>query len=321
MDNKLNEKQVSNYSEKVATKLSTSFFSTKKQISGQDILSFCAIKQVNLFILKELFQKWNSEFEKLENPYFDYQHPEIKEATNNFKNIISRHILVRQELFNPLLIKAISNTLMLICSPYHFYLNELEIMSQQKTTSLAKLKEMKKFTKINIPILDGLISNLEKTIADETNSDASEILDEVIESLTSEPEDMDPYIAAFSNYVSLNIDDIYLDMEDAQTDVELAQESTLNESLASKNQMSVADMHQQKKIENLSKGITLNQRFMFVNVLFDGNVTKFNNAVLQMDALTNFAEAKRYLNTHFGHWNYSSDEVEEFIGVLERRFS
>ena len=317
MDNKLNEHQISTYSEQVAQKLLDSFFSSKEKISGEEILNFCTIKQVNLFILKGLFQKWNSESQKLESPYFDYNHPEVIAAIDDFKNIVSRHILVNQLSFRPILIKSIADTLTLICSPYHFYLNELNAMNHHGFSSLEGLKEIKKFTKVNVAILDGLINNLDQST--KNKPEASEILDNVIENLTSGPDEMDSYIEAFSDYVPLNINDIYteietphIDQEPAHLDLDtseetpgnfdLSEEPTLNDTLGVENQMSIADMHEQQKIESLSKGIMLNQRFMFVNVLFDGDVAKFNNAVVEIDELLDLTEAKNYISKRLGHW-------------------
>jgi hypothetical protein len=151
---------------------------------------------------------------------------------------------------------------------------------------------------------------------------------------------MDSYISAFSNYVPLDINEIYLEVEEHndpkpveeieelqfdrvsdEITSEISVESTLNEALAMENQTSLADMHEQQKIESLSKGITLNQRFMFVNVLFDGDVAKFNNTVLELDGLVTLGEAKKYLNVHFGQWGTEGQEVEEFMNILGRRFS
>lgn len=339
MDNKLNEQQISDYSSQVAQKLIDSFFSNKEKISGEEILNLCAIKQVNLFVLKGLFQKWNKEAKKLESPYFDYSDPEVVDAIDNFKNTVSQHILVDQVSFQPILTSAISDTLMLICSPYHFYLNEINLMNTQSIMPFDGLNESKKFTKINGAILDALISSLDQSSSEQT--DATAILDNVIANLTSGPDEMGEYINAFSNYVMLDINDVYMELEtppikeeptvsqsdfptgeeDTFNSTDNSEESMLNDLLASENQISIADMHEHQKIESLSNGITLNQRFMFVNVLFDGDVAKFNNTVVEIDGLVNLDEAKHYLDTRFVNWNEAAHEVEEFMKILERRFS
>lgn len=340
MNNNLNEEQIANYSEQVAEKLLNSFFSDKEHISGEEILNFCAIKQVNMFSLKILFQEWKQESKKLESPYFDYENKEVVEAIESFRNTVSRHILVKLGAFKPILIKAIYDSLMLICSPYHFYLNELKLLNAEGKVTSESLSELKKFTKVNFAILEGLITNLNAPSTRTEELDLIKLIDDVVEHLSSGPEDMDSYITAFSNYIPLNLNDIYLEVEELVQEIETipipsgnidevqepipyvaSEQTTLNEALASESQQSLADMHEQQKIESLSKGITLNQRFMFVNVLFDGDVAKFNNTVLEVDGLMDLAEAKHYLNVNFSHWNEASYEVEEFMSVLERRFS
>jgi len=335
MDNKLNEEQINKYSEQIANKLLSSFFDGKEKISGEEILNFSAIKQVNLFTLKGLFETWKEESQKLESSYFDYNDPEVLEAIENFKNIVSRHILVDEISIRPILLKAITESLILIFSPYHFYFNELNSLKQKNTAPYEGLKELKKFTKVNTAILEGMMTKFES--GDE--KDSIEILDDIVENLSSGPEEMDGYIEAFSNYATLDINDIYLEVESSETYPEskvesstivkkddfssqfaIEEEKTLNESLAPGNQTSLADMHEQQKIESLSKGISLNQRFMFVNVLFDGDVAKFNNTVLEMDGLVSLQEAKHYMDTHFGQWDPTSYEAEEFMSILERRF-
>ena len=213
MDNKLNEEQINKYSEQIANKLLSSFFDNKEKISGEEILNFSAIKQVNLFTLKGLFETWKEEANKLESPYFDYNDPEVLEAIENFKNTVSRHILVDKISFRPILIKAISDSLILIFSPYHFYLNELNGFNQKNIQPHDGLKELKKFTKVNTAILEGLMTKLEHAIEGNIEEDSTKILDDVVENLSSGPEDMDGYIEAFSNYASLDINDIYIEVE------------------------------------------------------------------------------------------------------------
>jgi hypothetical protein len=347
MENKLNIERITSYSDQVAVKLVDSFFSEKERISGEEIMNFCAIKQVNLFTLKILFSAWNKEAQKLESPYFDYDDEEVQNAISAFKNTVSRYISVDRVHFEPILKKAIYETLLLICSPYHYYLEELNTIDQLGTGLNNELMATKKFTKVNTAILDGLIDTLKKNPS--SDADILKTLDDVVENLSSTPEEMEPYLVAFSNYSAITIADIYMDIEeptkqelplmsgsiDEEDKVfeeesvadgmtagfEHSQETTLNEALAAESQPSLADIHEQQKIDNLSKGITLNQRFMFVNVLFDGDVAKFNNTVLEIDGLESMGAAKHYLNTRFTHWDSSGDEGEEFMNVLERRFS
>src|SRR5689334_9328591 len=108
MENKTNISAIELYSRKALKPMLERNFGAKT-INGQQILSFCQIEQVNLFILQLLFDKWKEETSKLESPFFDFQNEQVKKALTTFMNVLSQHILVKKEDFSPLLLQAIFN--------------------------------------------------------------------------------------------------------------------------------------------------------------------------------------------------------------------
>lgn len=69
--------------------------------------------------------------------------------------------------------------------------------------------------------------------------------------------------------------------------------------------------------------ITLNQRFMFVKELFDGNAAAFNAALDALDACQNYREAQQWTREHLAQkpqWEDDSEVVQEFMAVLDHRF-
>ena len=86
-------------------------------ITGQEILKFAPHKQINNFILFQIYQDWNAHVQNFRHPYFDFDHPEVTEALTRFLNILSRHIRISEADFRPMLEKAIYNTLKLILYP------------------------------------------------------------------------------------------------------------------------------------------------------------------------------------------------------------
>jgi hypothetical protein len=123
MSYKWNEVEIKKYSRAFANKVSEEFFKTSESISGSEIINLTEIKQLNLFVLKELFVKWHLEVTKLKSPYFNYDEASVKIALGDFMNILSRHISVNKENFNSLLNVATFQTLLLFTDP-KLYFNE-----------------------------------------------------------------------------------------------------------------------------------------------------------------------------------------------------
>ena len=49
----------------------------KKVLQGNDIIELTSSKQLNLFILKNIYDAWNKNFEKNKIIYFNYENKEI----------------------------------------------------------------------------------------------------------------------------------------------------------------------------------------------------------------------------------------------------
>lgn len=73
----------------------------------------------------------------------------------------------------------------------------------------------------------------------------------------------------------------------------------------------------------MMKMLTLNQRFMFVNELFEGNQNLFLSAVEQIDKMDNYQEASSHIKKSFAdkyNWDMETEEVQEFMELVEKRF-
>jgi hypothetical protein len=86
----------------------------------------------------------------------------------------------------------------------------------------------------------------------------------------------------------------------------------------------VAESFNRAPIESIARSISLNQKFRFINQLFNGNTSAYNQAIEEIDTLDNYGQALdlisyRYASQYF--WNMSSDEVSELIEILKRRFA
>lgn len=340
MESKLNHSAIENYSKTFSDNLVSTFFSGKAVITGKDILVFFEVKQVNLFILKHLFEKWKAEAEQIRSPYFDYDHESVKQALENFMNLLSQHIKIKKADFHPLLLNAVKDTILLICSPYDYYYHYIKRYDKNKIELIA-LKENVKYMKINKHLHLALVEKIESAREEKISSDrALQYLDEVIGNISVPPEDFEEYERQFSKVAPLDVNKFYeeaaLETDHKKTtSVSKETPKTVNERFSRESKTlldeishepertTLVELHQNKKIKSIKKHITINQRFMFVNELFDGDTNTFNQALEELERKDTYDQAIEYLLNNYAKkndWLMDSDEVVEFLGVLNKRF-
>ncbi|MFK7953956.1 MAG: hypothetical protein AB8B73_14005 [Ekhidna sp.] len=127
MQRKLNEDFIDSYCEKFAVKVTADFFQEGKEvISGKEILTVTPSKQVNFFVIKLLFRYWQEETKKLESPFFNYKHDEVRQAMIQFMNVLSQHIEINRTKFELLLNHAVKDTIYLVVAPEAYIEIDLE---------------------------------------------------------------------------------------------------------------------------------------------------------------------------------------------------
>ncbi len=103
--------------------------------------------------------------------------------------------------------------------------------------------------------------------------------------------------------------------------------ATLNDTLretATTEPATVAETFHRAPIESVARSISLNQKFRFINQLFNGNSNAYNQAVDEIDKLSNYGEALDLISYRYASqymWDMSSDEVSELVEILKRRFA
>lgn len=76
-------------------------------------------------------------------------------------------------------------------------------------------------------------------------------------------------------------------------------------------------------IDDLKKGMSLNERIIFLNELFDGNINEFENAIHSLNVAAGFEGAKKLLMilaTRFD-WATKEKQAKTFIKLVKRRHS
>lgn len=332
MDERLSLKAVDDYSDDYSSKVTASFFDSKERITGADILKLSTVQQVNLFVIRELLQAWKHEGQKLRSPYFDYNHPEVAEALAKFQNLLSNNISISRENFQPLLKKAVSKTIYLIVDPYDFFSDALD----RQGSGVVRTEELKneiKYLKINQPPLDRLVKRLEEKNLEQINgNEAFGLLDQILEEVNFTPEDVDTYINQFSAVVPLSLEKLYEKKaepvkqtapvvpkkEEVPVAVNKPKEIIRQEP---KKEHKVAVGNNFQKISKIKDSLTINQKFMFTKILFNGDFEIFTQAIDRLDSLDNLQQAQHYIDQNYSEWDKESEEYEEFFELIEKRFN
>lgn len=336
MDEKISLEAISLYGDSFSEKLIRNHFLTHETITGEQILQFCGINQVNLFIVRELFKAWKEEMRKLRSPFFDYENQVVKDALEEFMAILSRHIVITRQNFTPLVKKAVSQALLVIFDPYDYY--AITISGVNNKLDVVGFREDLKYLKVNKAPLEKLLSTLEsRGYTEISGNEAFGLLDEILEVVNFTPEDVEAYHEQFSEIEPLDPAKFYVSKNPeykaptvrtpapAPTPIVATPEPTPKAANTPRvvnqqtEQKTLIDKFQ--KITKIKDSLTINQKFMFTKVLFHGDFELFSKAVDRIDMLDSLSAALNYIEAEYADtWDRESEEFHEFMELVEKRF-
>lgn len=98
---------------------------------------------------------------------------------------------------------------------------------------------------------------------------------------------------------------------------------SINDSFSGQEQQSLAQQLGRKPISDLSDAIGLNQKFLFMNELFEGENNLYKEAINALNNFASYFEADEYINVLRSrhNWDTTSKSVKDFIEIVERRYS
>lgn len=100
-------------------------------------------------------------------------------------------------------------------------------------------------------------------------------------------------------------------------------EKTIAEKLLEENQSeTLADKMSSHKIEGLRNAIGINDKFFFINELFQGNLKDYNDAINNLDQAVGIDQAieKLEILAEKNQWNRDETAFRNLLGFVERRF-
>jgi hypothetical protein len=317
MEDKINQQAIVTYSQQYSGKILDRFFAEKKYISGQELLVFSEVEQVNLFVVQQLFKTWKAEIQKNRSVFFDYDAEPVQEAMSQLMNVLSRHIRVERNHLEPLVQQAVLQTLNNVLNPYDFF-SKL-ITSNQNTFTVEAFREELKYLRLNKAPLLRLAQILqERKVETISGNEAFSILDKILEELNFTPEDIEPLLEKLSVAVPVTID-VFFESTEKPTQVAVTAASQPSPKGTDKEARTLVDDFQ--KINVIKESLTINQKFMFTKALFEGDFEKFSEAINALDKQSNFDGAMLYLEKHLAAWDQESEEFHEFMEMIEKRFN
>lgn len=326
MENKLNHLALEQYAAEYSSLLLEQLFEKKERVTGNDILTQIPVKQVGLFTLFQLFKKWQREADHLKSPYFNYESAEIIDKMKELMNALSNNISISKNDLEPLLIKAIEDTLLLALSPLEYYQNLVESFGGE-APDMDEVRDLQRFLKINSHMRDALLS------AWASNGNDGDVLDKAFEGLNEPPEDVKTLLVPFDALLPTEGYSFWLEESSENEAIEVALEDEEEET-------NIETVHKQFTAESttmlgdtlglettkasLKSMLTINQKFMFVNDLFQGNQDDFMKVIDFLDTCETKDVVMKFLNSNYikrGHWKTESPQVKEFLVLVDKKFN
>ncbi len=210
LENKLNRPAIERYARDFASKQVNTFFGRHQTADGQQLLDLTPIRQVNMFVLKALYDRWQQEAQKLRSPYFDYQHPEVKEGMQRFLNVLSQHIAVGRNDLEPLLVQATADTLVLALAPVVYFSEETE-RNARPVITVVRLKEISKYVELNNALIRQVIRELESDRKEVFAGEAVRFFHKARQENALRLADPNELLKAFSQVLGVQLADLTVD--------------------------------------------------------------------------------------------------------------
>jgi hypothetical protein len=322
MSYKLKLESIDDIVKSLANDILTQTFMSLDKVDGEKLIALTNSRQVNSFIIRSLFNEWRKEVEQLESPYFDFKHEKVKAALKQFMNVLSNHISIDQAHLEPILLRAIKDSILISFAPDLF----LEAVLSRSDTPQALKKELK-YIKTHREVFKMLCDHMDEF---ETQASIKESLDAVDSNLFEEisPEDFAEKLG-----LSTQIEELFSFEEAIQPEPkqnaemnlpksEKPLEATINDQFQQGAKgLILAEKLQQSMKKSIESGLTLNEKFMFQNSLFGGDASKMKEALQLLDTATDLNDALNKANSFNQGWDMESEEIEAFMQVIEQRFT
>ncbi|MDO7877004.1 hypothetical protein Q5H93_19820 [Hymenobacter sp. ASUV-10] len=403
MQDKYSLAKCEQYGRRLAARLCDQHFASQPDASldGPAILKFTPVRQLNLLVMRQLLQQWQSETARLRSPYFDFEAPAVQAALTQFMNVLSRHMRLDRVAFEPLLARAAADTLLIVADPIGTF--ERLLLGNTTQPTSAQLRDNLRYFDIDKDFFTGFIDSLPPSpeltpeflhhrfeLYHAANYKAHQPMQRLVATLSSllplteadlredgpvsaasapativekptapappasapvvptpPPMPVSPPPAPVSEPVIAPVAEpapaipTFVEPKPTVTP-QPTQEPTdaipLHEKLKA-SQPAAAPLAETlragtasftersaPKVETLREAISINQRFSFINELFNGENMEYHAAIQHLDSLPTAEEARTYVTSDLASrygWNNNRKEehVNKLLKLIERKFA
>jgi len=406
MQDKYSLAKCEQYGRRLAARLCDQHFASQPDatLDGPAILKFTSVRQLNLLVMRQLLQQWQSETARLRSPYFDFEASAVQAALTQFMNVLSRHMRLDRAAFEPLLARAAADTLLIVADPVGTF--ERLLLGNTTQPTVAQLRDNLRYFDIDKDFFTGFIDSLPPSpeltpeflhhrfeLYHAANYKAHQPMQRLVSTLSSllplteadlredgpvsvasvpasplekpaapappisapvvstpppapvspppapvsapviepiaEPVPVAPVIPTFveptpsvaSRPMPEPTDSIPLHEKlKASQPAAAPLAETLRAGTASFTERSAP------KVETLREAISINQRFSFINELFNGENMEYHAAIQHLDSLPTAEQARAYVTSDLASrydWNNNRKEehVNKLLKLIERKFA
>lgn len=165
MNDKYSATQREQYGRRLAAHLCDQHFGARPTatLDGPAVLRFTPIRQVNLFVVQQLLAQWTQEMARLRSPYFDFEADDVRQALTQFMNVLSRRIKLARPTFEPLLARAIADTLGVSLDPAATF--EHKLLGAQPAATAEQLRDALRYLDVDKAFYQSFIDLLPTGVA------------------------------------------------------------------------------------------------------------------------------------------------------------
>jgi cystathionine beta-lyase family protein involved in aluminum resistance len=95
---------------------------------------------------------------------------------------------------------------------------------------------------------------------------------------------------------------------------------SFNETLGSHmHEDDVLEILKTKPLQSLNEAIGINDKFLFIREIFDGNVERYNQAIIKLESVGSLADARTVIISYSGE-NSESEAIKQLLDLIKRKF-
>ena len=160
MNDKYSLAKCAQYGRRLAARLCEQHFGAQPAaaLDGPAVLKFTPVRQVNLLVVRQLLGQWQAETTRLRSPYFDFEAAPVQAALTQFMNVLSRHISLGRDAFEPLLAQAVANTLGIVADPAHSF--QRLLLGNAEPFTLPGLRDNLRYIDVDKAFYQGFVDSL-----------------------------------------------------------------------------------------------------------------------------------------------------------------